>query len=190
MIAGLGVFYLVCGAGLVVAVRTRRPLAPLDAGLLLIVWPLYAPFLLVVEVPVADLGLLPDAELTRRLRSRLDAAEARAARVAALLARPEFDATATRARIATFEAAEHAAAAQAARASLRNIERVGRLHARCRQELAEVQELMIQLSTQVEFVRVAGGGAGDTRALVADLVARVEGLDAVLDDADLFEDAA
>lgn len=189
MTTGLAVLYVVVGVGLVVAVHARRGIGPVDGVLLVVCWPLYAPFLLVAEQPGLD-GLLPEADAALRLADRLAQAEARADQIAALLARPRFDAAATRARIERFEADGLSSAAAAARASLRNIERVSRLHARCRAELTEVQELMIQLETQVEFVRVAGGGTTEARALAADLLARVEGLDAVLGDADLFEDAA
>ena len=76
-------------------------------------------------------------------------------------------------------------AAAAARSRLQNIRRLRKLRDRFTRELLEVGELQAQLRTQAEVVRLLGSGEDGREELVAELVARVEGLDAVLDDEEL-----
>ena len=56
------------------------------------------------------------------------------------------------------------------------------LRARFVAEVEEINELLSQLVIQVEVVRFAGTSGDDTRDLLRELLARVEGLGQMLDD--------
>lgn len=194
-LGSLGAGYLAIGAviALVIAAIKRR-LAPGDALWIVGLWPLYAPMsfaradasenrreaeLLAALArakasPLA--GALPDAESARILGGRLREAEARMVDLDEVLARPDFD-PATVERRAT-ELSARGATAAAATAQLR-VRTLGQLHAlreRYRSELDEVGELIAQLVTQAELVRLQPAIAHTSGELVRELVARVEGL--------------
>jgi hypothetical protein len=180
----LAVIYAAVGAVAGVVTRVRRAPA-VDALLTAALWPIYGPFLLIGGgAPVDDrerellaalrrasatpLGaVLPDEAAGRALARRLRDAAARVRDIDAVLARPDFDVAAARRR---------------AGAALRvqTIERMRKLRDRCAAELDEVDELIAQLVTQAELVRLAGADDGAAAELVRELVARVEGLDALL----------
>lgn len=197
--AHLAGLYLVIGGGAAAWVVLRRtgPDRWRDAALLVAVWPLYAPFLIggvdgIFGGPLLDalrLGrgtcleaLLPDEAEARRLAARVQAVACRAAEIDRVLGRPDFAPGPLARRIDTLRAAGHHAAAEAAERSLRNVERLQALRARCVAELDEVAELVRQLHTQVEVVRLSGLGAADAGAVVGALLDRVSGLDALLED--------
>jgi hypothetical protein len=209
----------------VAAGAAAHRLALTDAVLLGLLWPLYGPFLLMrgdaegaatgaahgpAAQEVAFLGalrrarqtplgaVLPDEATARALAQRLRVAAAKVAEIDGLLAQPVFDETDVRRRLdeLTARAASEWAVATA-RMRLQNIHRLRALRHRFAAELDEVGELLVQLTTQAEVLRLAGpavagpasGPAGDVALssggvaeLVRELVSRVEGLDQMLDD--------
>lgn len=205
--------YLLVGLGCGVAAALRTEARPwLEALLLVPFWPLLGPFALgrqaatgpsaaaSPEGPVAAgfLGatgraagtpleaLLPDAAEARALVRRLELGAAKVAECDRLLALPEFLEAAARERHRELLArGEHTAA----EAALRRAAHLGRLKAlrdRWASELEAVGELIAQLRVQTEVARLAGAGGDATAALVDELVSRVEGLDAVLEEEALF----
>lgn len=203
----------------------RGRMAVADAVLLGLLWPLYGPFLLMrsdddapVDGPAArpearevaflsalrrarqtPLGaVLPDEATARALAQRLRVAAAKVAEIDGLLAQPVFDEDDVRRRLddLTARAASEWAVATA-RMRLQNIHRLRALRHRFAAELDEVGELLVQLTTQAEVLRLAGPAApsasveapGDVADLVRELVSRVEGLDQMLDDGPHLLDA-
>jgi hypothetical protein len=206
-----------------------RRMAVADAVLLGFLWPVYGPFLLMrgdEDAPVGGtatgpearevaflsalrrarqtpLGaVLPDEATARALAQRLRVAAAKVAEIDGLLAQPVFDEDDVRRRLdeLTARAASDWAVATA-RMRLQNIHRLRALRHRFAAELDEVGELLVQLTTQAEVLRLAGpaasgggpGGSmdapGDVAELVRELVSRVEGLDQMLDDGPHLLDA-
>lgn len=185
-----------------------------DAVLLGLLWPLYGPFLLmregegaVQDGPAATeiaflaalrrarqtpLGaVLPDEATARALAQRLRVAAAKVAEIDALLAQPVFDEDDVRRRLDELSARGASEwAVTTARMRLQNILRLRALRHRFAAELDEVGELLVQLTTQAEVLRLAGPatgaqagtGVGEVADLVQELVSRVEGLDEMLDD--------
>ena len=170
----------------------KRRLSLGDAVLIVGLWPLYAPLsfaradtdhreaeLLAALARAKDsplAGVLPDADSARLLGGRLREAGARLAELDEVLARPDFDPQAVERRAG--ELAARGATAAAATAQLR-VRTLGQLHAlreRYRSELDEVGELVAQLVTQAELVRLQPAIAHTSGELVRELVARVEGL--------------
>ncbi len=171
-VAGLGVLYAV--GGVVCAAVLRR--SWLDTLILLVCWPLYAPFCVREPTPLG-FGDLMEAEDARRLQARIAAARARAARVDEALASPDLDAAAIRTRAASLRAAGHEAAAAVAERSLHHVERLGAVRQRCAAELAEIDELLRQLRAQALVLELSGGSAA---SLVGELLLRVDALDETL----------
>lgn len=197
----------------------RGRMAVADAALLGMLWPLYGPFLLLrggedapVDGPaareVAFLGalrrarqtplgaVLPDEVTARALAQRLRVAAAKVAEIDALLAQPVFDEDDVRRRLDELRArAASEWAVATARMRLQNIHRLRALRHRFAAELDEVGELLVQLTTQAEVLRLAGPAAAspetpvDAAELVRELVSRVEGLDQMLDDGPQLLDA-
>jgi hypothetical protein len=132
--------------------------------------------------------LLPDPASVRRLAAKLTEASTRIEELDEVLARPTFDLPAALAR--SNELANQGSASADARASaairVQNIERLRDLRARFVAEVDEIDELLSQLVIQVEVVRFVGAAQTDKddglRDLVAELLARVEGLGQMLDD--------
>jgi len=192
-LGSLGIAYIALGAviALVIAgVKRRLPFG--DALLVVGLWPLYAPLSFaradthhreaellsaLARAKASPLaGVLPDAESARILGGRLREAGARLVDLDEVLARPDFD-PATASQRAT-ELLARGATAAAATAQLR-VRTLGQLHAlreRYRSELDEVGELIAQLVTQAELVRLQPAIAHSSGELVRELVARVEGL--------------
>lgn len=194
------------------AAGTAGRMAVADGVLLGILWPLYGPFLLMREgeAPVhgpaatevaflaalrrarlTPLGaVLPDEATARALAERLRVAAAKVAEIDALLAQPVFDEDDVRRRLDELGARGASEwAVTTARMRLQNILRLRALRHRFAGELDEVGELLVQLTTQAEVLRLAGpaagaqaGGPGEVADLVHELVSRVEGLDQMLDD--------
>ncbi len=191
-LAELAALYLLLGLGsaAVVALRPADPAKRwLDATLMVAFWPLCMPLLLsaapghdsvktrseisfllalrrAAGTPLA--ALLPDEASARALGRRLRVAAGKLAEIEELLRRPEFD--------------EEDASRRQHGARLQNIRRLKRLRDRFERELLELEELLAQLTTQAEVVRLAGASDSQTRDLVREIVSRVEGLDAVLDE--------
>jgi len=194
-LASLGVGYIALGAviALVIAGLKRR-MSLGDALWIVGLWPLYAPMAFahtgagehhreaelaraLARAKASPLAsVLPDAESVRVLGARLREAGARLVDLDEVLARPDFD-PATVAQRAS-ELSARGATAAAATAQLR-VHTLGQLHAlreRYRRELDEVGELIAQLVTQAELVRLQPAIAHTSGELVRELVARVEGL--------------
>ena len=190
----LALGYLGAGAALaIVAIALRRPRAS-DVLLLVTMWPLWAPLLLTrsttdeprVEALFAALArartsplaaTLPDADNARVLAGRLREASARLAELELVLVRPAFDPRAVEQRAAELDARGAHAAAATAQLRVRTLGRLHALRARYRAELDEVHELIAQLVTQAELVRLQPSAAGASSEVVRELVAQIEGLD-------------
>jgi len=187
------------GAGVLVLaiVATLRAVPSLGDGLLLVgLWPLWGP-LLVVESRQRQPGdherellgalarakasplaqVLPDADTARVLAGRLREAGQRLDELEAVLARPDFDPVAAEARARELAGRGASAAAATAQLRVRTLAQLQTLRVRYRRELDEVHELIAQLVTQAELVRLQPAIAQSSSELVRELVARVEGLD-------------
>lgn len=207
----LAVLYVIVGTGCVVARLSRgtRPRYRIsDSILLLSLWPLFGPFLLMHGRPdasereveflfalrrVGDTPLgaaLPDAEARAALGARLRVAGVKVREIDRILARPEFDEPHARSRLqAMRERAASETALATASMRVQNIHRLRALRNRFANELDEISELLMQLSTQAEVVRLAGSADCSSRELVQELVMRVEALDSMLDDDSRLLDA-
>jgi hypothetical protein len=173
------------------AVAGRRPSAG-DVLLLTAVWPLAGPMILFGDRERADdhelvsalarakasplASILPDAETARVLQARLREASARLADLDDVLARPDFDPAAAQRRASELTARGAAAAAATAQLRVRTLGQLRELRERYRSELDEVRELIAQLVTQAELVRLQPSIAQASSELVRELVTRVEGL--------------
>jgi exonuclease VII large subunit len=154
-----------------------------------LLWPLWAPFVIDGATRARPRAAVPDAldqaiEAARAAsrEASMDAvfSEAMATRIAEDVAR-------ARDRIAALEAAladqgarapELGAATSALRA--RNAERLARLLADQRRELAELAELLEALRSQLVLARFAGSSEADVSGIVREVWSRVEGLGAVI----------
>jgi hypothetical protein len=99
-----------------------------------------------------------------------------------LLERPEFDEGRASARVLELEREGSSSALGTAKSRVQNIRRLRHLRDRFARELVDVEELLAQLTTQAEVVRLAGVPDSETRDLVQEILSRVEGLDSLLDD--------
>lgn len=207
----LGVLYALIGVGCAVATLVRSPTdrrvaRVTDAVLVAGLWPLYGPFLLLQgsagtarltptdneEAFLAALRrargttlsvLLPDDAQARALAARLRVAAGKVAEIDALLQTPEFserDALQRQRDLTSKGASECAQSTAGMR--LQNIRRMRALRDRFARELEEVGELLMQLRTQADLVRIAGGPDPGSRDLIDEIVSRVEGLDRMMDD--------
>jgi hypothetical protein len=189
----LGIGYIAIGAAaaLVIAAAKRR-LSPGDALLVVGLWPLYAPLAFarapdhgreteltaaLARAKASPLaGVLPDAESARVLSGRLREAGTRLADLDEVLGRPDFDPQAVTRRAEELLARGATAAAATAQLRVRTLGQLRALRERYRSELDEVGELIAQLVTQAELVRLQPAIAHASGELVRELVARVEGL--------------
>lgn len=199
----LVVLYLLIGGGCAVtavAVRGWNGPQMLDAVMLVPLWPLYGPFLLAQGAPSSSDGtasaellrslarargtpmaaFLPDEAAGRALAQRVRSAGERIAEIDALLVQPEFSEVDALARADAFRVKDERVAA-AALEQARNIRRLRALRDRFSRELDQVAELLKQLRIQAEVVRLAGATDDGVRELVHELLARVEGLDEVME---------
>jgi hypothetical protein len=193
-LGSLGIGYIAIGAAiaLVIAAVKRRPSVG-DALLIIGLWPLYAPLSFAHRTgdhgretelatalarakasPLA--GVLPDPESARVLCGRLREAGNRLADLDEVLTRPGFDPKAATRRAEELLARGATAAAATAQLRVRTLGQLRALRERYRSELDEVGELIAQLVTQAELVRLQPAIAHASSELVRELVARVEGL--------------
>jgi hypothetical protein len=203
----LGLMYGLLGLGCALVLLVRRSEVGgnwLDAVLLAGFWPVYGPFLL-ARIQGTDDGpegsevaflaalrkargtplaaLLPDQQTVTALGRRLRVATHKVQEIDAILARPEFQQREALGRLRELqERGASDCALSTASIRIQNIRRMQSLRDRFARELDEVQELLNQLRTQAEVVRIAGVADDETRDLVQELVSRVEGLDRMLDD--------
>ena len=192
-VGSLGIGYVALGAVIALVVAAvKRTLSPGDALLLVAMWPLYAPLSfaragesgregeLVAALERAKASplasVLPDAESARLLGARLREAGARLAELDELLARPDFARATVEQRAAELSARGANAAAATTQLRLRTLDQLHALRERFRHELDEVGELIAQLVTQAELVRLQPTIAQASGELVRELVNRVEGL--------------
>jgi hypothetical protein len=188
----LGVGYLGVGVVLAAVVAVSRKPGLADALLLAGLWPLYGPFLLLgrsADARESELlealaraatsplsSVLPDAESARVLARRLREAGTRLVELDEVLARPDFDPVAAEARAKELAARGAMAAAATAQLRVRTLGQLRTLRARYRSDLDEVGELVSQLVTQCELVRLDPQMTQAGSELVRELVNRVEGL--------------
>jgi hypothetical protein len=192
----LGVGYLGVGVALAIGLGIARRISTTSDAILMVgLWPLWAPLQLAqrADAVIADsherellhalaraktspiASVLPDAEGARVLATRLREAGLRLGELETVLARPDFDPAAVEQHARTLEARGATAAAATARLRVRTLEQLRTLRERYRAELDEVHELIAQLVTQAELVRLGELGH-DAGELVNELVARIEGL--------------
>jgi hypothetical protein len=190
----LGIGYLGLGAisALVCALALRRQ-STTDTLLLVVLWPLWVPLTFAQRHVAGDherelLGalsraqssplaqVLPDPETARVLAARLREASERLVELDTLLERTDFDPVVVEARAKELAARGATAAAATAQLRVRTLGQLRDLRTRYRSELDEVHELIAQLVTQAELVRLQPSIAQSSGELVRELVARVEGL--------------
>ena len=158
MIATFAAVYIVAGAGCAIAALVFR--RPVDAALLLVLWPLYGPFCLArraaaAPAPASSLDLLvPDPATLAALAGRVRDGRRRVADIDAVLARPGLSGAL--------------------------LHRLAEFRDRCARELDELDGLLKQLTAQAEVVRLVGIHEPALRELVDELAARAEGLDQLL----------
>lgn len=191
----IGLVYLVIGAAIVAgAAMWRKPPSAVDAAFIVLLWPLAAPLVLgghrgeddpVTAELVSALAraqasplasVLPDTETARVLTSRLREAAARLVDLDDVLARPDFDEASAQQRAAELAARGASGAAATVQLRIRTLGQLRALRVRYRAELDEVRELIAQLVTQAELVRLQPAIAQASTELVRELVTRVEGL--------------
>lgn len=202
----LAVLYGVVGVGLATAAAVAARWAPgrltavtaLDVLVLVPFWPLYGPLLFLgardgaprppassnaLATLLADLPNGASASGGQRLETlaaRVQEARAHLAEIERRLAQPELDRERASSRAEELERRGEPRAAAAARRRLASIDRLRAVRDRITRELTEVDELTLQLRVQAEVVRLSGSTADDTGELVQELLARVEGLEAIL----------
>ena len=203
--AELAVVYGLIGLGCAIALVVSRRSASAQWGdviLLVTLWPLYGPFVLfgsstgspvatAPDHPLLDalrraegtplVDLLPDPDVAGRLSDRLVLAAERVCEIERLLATPELSESAAVARKHQLTDQGDGRAVAAIDGRLQNIRRLQALRSRYVHELNELEELLTQLRVQAEVVRLTGEANDGTRELVSELMARIEGLDEVLD---------
>ena len=191
----MGMAYLAIGAAIAIgAITAGRRLTPGDTAFLVTLWPLAAPLVLAGQRsdddPVTNelmkalaraqasplAAVLPDTETARVLASRLREAEAHLADLDDVLARPDFDEASAEARVKDLAARGASGAAATAQLRVKTLGQLRALRVRFRSELDEVRELIAQLVTQAELVRLQPAIAQVSSELVRELVTRVEGL--------------
>jgi hypothetical protein len=202
MMTEFALLYALIGTGCVAALfmGVGSPHRAVDLVLMLVIWPLYAPFLLGrpgASVRAKDrsdfldaidraegtslAALLPSPATASGLNDRLIAAEHRVAEIESLLRQPDFDEAAAEARARELEDRSETLASSIASARMKNIRQLKQMRDRFNRELSEIRELLAQLRLQAEMVRLAGSADGGSREVVRMLLARVEGLGAILD---------
>ncbi len=132
------------------------------------------------DAPMAS--LLPDLDTGRRLASRLDVAHKHIDEIDKLLTRQPYDETAALERQRTLRDGGDERSAAMIDSRIQIIRRLQTLRARFSQETNQISELLTQLQLQAELVRIAGTTNDDTRELVLELVSRIQGLDAFMDE--------
>lgn len=171
----LAALYLFIGVGLALAAYLRARVSGwADLGLLATLWPLYGPFVLMNRPQEAD----PGAPVG--LEGRVDELARQLADIDGVLEQPDFQLEAAEQRRAEHADRGEARAAARVEARIASIQQLRRRREQLTEGLSEVRELMAQLRVQNTLVRVTGEADDGTRALVHELEARVEGLDALL----------
>jgi hypothetical protein len=189
----LGLGYVGIGVLVTLAVVWARGVPAIaDAVLLVVMWPVWGPLMIaradvdhrerdlavaLARAQASPLGsMLPDADSARVLGARLREASQRLSDLDTLLARPDFDPQVADRRAKDLRARGALSAAATTELRVRTLGQLRTLRERYRTELDEVHELIAQLVTQAELVRLQPAIAHSSGELVRELVARVEGL--------------
>ena len=202
----LGVLYLVVGGGCLAVLwfRNTASFGPVNGVLMLFLWPVYAPYELagtdlqprnvtvgpdgefldamrrIEGTPLA--GLLPDRATARTMAARLSAAQNRVDEIDRTLQGNDFDEEAAKARLEELLPKGDDVSIAAARRRLQNIERLRLLRADSIRRLEQVGELLLQLKTQAEVLRLAGQVDDGIRELFEELMRRLDGMDEAMQD--------
>lgn len=180
MVVEVAFLYLAIGAGCAAASLWSPPRRVTDAAMLVGLWPLVGPLLL-TRPGVASPELAPEHG---DLAGRAAAARRRLEQFDRTLARPELDLERAEARVRQLEKSGSDRALAAARRRVETIAGFVDRRKRLADELEELGELLAQLQTQSEIVRLSGvaeiGGepVGD---LIADIEARLFGVEQMLE---------
>ena len=132
------------------------------------------------DAPLAS--LLPDVHTGRKLAGRLHTASEHVAEIDALLKQPEYDEQTALAQQDTLNAEGDKRSAAMINNRIQIIRRLRGLRDHFSQEINQIRELLTQLQLQAELVRLAGTSTDDTRDLVLELVTRIQGLEALMDE--------
>lgn len=166
--------YLVIGAGCALASLWAPPRRAADAAMLVGLWPLVGPLLLARPADRRAAVDHPD------LASRAAAARRRLDEFDRALARPGLDLDRAAARVAELESSGSDRALAAARRRVETIAGFVERRKRLADELEELAELLAQLQTQSEIVRLSGAaevGGEPVGELIADIEARLFGVE-------------
>jgi hypothetical protein len=120
--------------------------------------------------------LLPDRPGVRSLERRLEAAAQRLIDLDRLLARPELSEEAAQEHRRMARRRRDQVAVRLIELRLRNLERLRLAREQLASDLEEIRELLVELRLQADVVRDAGWCGAGTRALVEELLARMERL--------------
>ncbi|MGE0869490.1 MAG: hypothetical protein AB7P03_13065 [Kofleriaceae bacterium] len=188
----IGVGYTAVGIALAIVLGIARRSSTIgDRLLVVLLWPVGAPLLWVAHAAAPSTTLLaalsrarssplasvlPDAETANVLQARLAEATSRLAELDDVLSRSDFDVTAAERRADELRLRGATTAAATAQLRVRTLGQLHELRVRYRCELDDVRELIAQLVTQAELVRLQPAVAHASGELVRELVARVEGL--------------
>ena len=198
-VVDLAIGYAGVGAVIALVAIARGRASAVDALLLLALWPLYAPVVAggggeardpreqaLVDALRRAAGTplaagLPDEAGARALARRVRDGRARLAELDRVLARQDLDEAAAVARVAALEqGGAHAGAIATAQRRVHTIRRLRALRERFAGEIEQVDEVVTQLTAQLELVRFADTVDDTAAELAADLAARVESLDELL----------
>lgn len=186
MVIELGLLYLLVGVGFAAASLRAPPRIFADAALLILLWPLLGPLLFGARRPPPTSSLdclLPGPESHAALERRLVAAQRRQVEIDALLERPELDPERVEARIAELaESSSSERALASAKMRRRTIDRLRQRRKTLAAELDELAELLAQLSMQSEVIRLTGAPEESVSDLAADIGARLEALECMLEE--------
>ena len=202
----LGVLYMIIGVGCVIVLWYRASERPsgLSSLLILVLWPVYAPYelagsgdgprsttpgpdgafletMLRIEGTPLE-GLLPDQATAHQIAARLRAAQQRVEDIDRTLTGEGFNRDAAVARLEELEAKGDEVSTGAARRRLQNIDQLRALRVNATQRLEQVGELLLQLKTQAEVLRLAGEVDDGTRELFEELMRRLDGMDELMRD--------
>ncbi|MCC6874697.1 MAG: hypothetical protein IT378_10370 [Sandaracinaceae bacterium] len=203
--------YGVVGAGCAVVVYRRTSGAPsrraASAAAALVVWPLWAPIVLLPDAPKpppprvqsleaelrravdaaagSPFEILLSADAADRIRDEVRAATAKIAELEAVLAQPGFDLAQAEERVAALVARGNPRALRTAVLHRDNVSRIRALRDRHARALEELTELVGALRSQLVLARYAGSSPEGVGGIVTELWARVEGLGEALDASEL-----
>lgn len=170
--------------------RQRLGTDVIDVLLLCLVWPLYLPLLWLrtanggdgAGTPAPSIsGLLGHMDGAAALSEQMARARQNVKTIDALLMETEFNREHAHWHKQKLMDAGQTQAALRVDARLANIERLHTLRSRYAEQLAEIEELVVQLRLQAAVVRLSGRD-DESRQLMDALVARVQSLDVLMEE--------